>query len=383
VVVAILVCLLGFWFIRLISRPLHRLANSARDLASGELQLDFSGYDRDEIREVAHSMEEAVTSIRSVAEPLEAISHGDPDVEVVVRSDRDSLGLSAERLVESTRVRLELEAQNRESADAMALLLTEVAQASWSLSEGAEDLRHFSSTSLEQITATSAEMSSAVEKAATSTQAISTSAGEAAGLTEQAQQRATASVNEIDGLVEASVDVGEVIEVITEIADQTNLLSLNATIEAARAGEAGRGFGVVASEVKSLSQETAAATERIAEMIAGIQQRCVGVRDSTGQFVDDMGSLSNGAAEIAAAVEEQRETIMRLTRLIADAADQTVASSDGTSTAVQSLAELAASLRGLVSHTDEDFREEDALWFDDTAESDPVGAHDQQLVPAL
>ena len=75
----------------------------------------------------------------------------------------------------------------------------------------------------------------------------------------------------ISKLVESSAQVGQVIKVITSIAQQTNLLALNATIEAARAGEAGRGFAVVASEVKALAEQTAKATGEISQQISGIQ----------------------------------------------------------------------------------------------------------------
>lgn len=341
--------LLGLGFVRLITRPLRRLADTAGELATGELDLDFSGYGRDEVGDVARSTAAAVESIRNVAEALESISLGDPNVEVLVRSDRDMLGLSAERLVESTKERLALEDEKARSSEAMAHLLDDVAEAASHLSLRADSLTEYSAGAVEATTNAAASMSSAVAEAGTSAQAISTSAGDAAQLASQAKDRATASIDEIDSLVEASIDVGQVIDVITGIADQTNLLALNATIEATRAGEAGRGFGVVANEVKSLSQETAIATERIAAMISGIQDRCAAVRDSTGQFVEDIGTLNQGASDIAVAIEDQRETTIRLTQLISESGEQTKASADGTTAAAESLAELAESLRDLVS----------------------------------
>ena len=82
---------------------------------------------------------------------------------------------------------------------------------------------------------------------------------------------AQATNREITGLSESAQKIGEVIKLIRAIAEQTNLLALNATIEAARAGEAGRGFAVVASEVKSLAVQTATATEDIANHILAVQ----------------------------------------------------------------------------------------------------------------
>src|SRR3546814_11080388 len=76
---------------------------------------------------------------------------------------------------------------------------------------------------------------------------------------------------QVQGLAAAAQKIGEVVQLITDIASQTNLLALNATIEAARAGEAGKGFAVVASEVKNLANETAKATDEVTGQITGIQ----------------------------------------------------------------------------------------------------------------
>src|SRR3546814_7043839 len=90
-------------------------------------------------------------------------------------------------------------------------------------------------------------------------------------MAERATDRARETGATVDGLAQAASKIGEVVNLITEIASQTNLLALNATIEAARAGEAGKGFAVVASEVKNLATQTAQATEDISAQIAAIQ----------------------------------------------------------------------------------------------------------------
>src|SRR6185295_7574515 len=97
------------------------------------------------------------------------------------------------------------------------------------------------------------------------------SATDAAGIARDAVQVAKAANTTMAKLGSSSSEVGEIVKVITSIAEQTNLLALNATIEAARAGEAGKGFAVVASEVKDLAQETAKATEEISSRIQTIQ----------------------------------------------------------------------------------------------------------------
>ena len=120
-------------------------------------------------------------------------------------------------------------------------------------------------------------------------------------------------------LGDSSAEIGQIIKVITSIAQQTNLLALNATIEAARAGEAGKGFAVVANEVKELAKETARATEDISQKIEAIQA-------DTGDAVDAIGSISTIIDQIndiqntiASAVEEQAVTTAEIGRNVSEA----------------------------------------------------------------
>jgi methyl-accepting chemotaxis protein len=124
----------------------------------------------------------------------------------------------------------------------------------------------------------------------------------------------------MEGLSDAAQKIGQVVQLIQDIASQTNLLALNATIEAARAGDAGKGFAVVASEVKSLATQTAKATEEIAGQIAAIQ-------GATGQAVSAMksidgtiGEISEISTAIAAAMEEQGAATSEITRNTQEAA---------------------------------------------------------------
>ncbi|WP_425431997.1 methyl-accepting chemotaxis protein [Geodermatophilus ruber] len=110
---------------------------------------------------------------------------------------------------------------------------------------------------------------------------------------------------EVDALTQASTAIGEVIRIISGIAEQTNLLALNATIEAARAGEAGKGFAVVASEVKDLARETATATQRVADQIAAIQATSQTVTAGIAATSDIIGRLDVVQARIGEVLEEQ------------------------------------------------------------------------------
>jgi methyl-accepting chemotaxis protein len=121
-------------------------------------------------------------------------------------------------------------------------------------------------------------------------------------------------------LGESSAEIGNVIKVITSIAQQTNLLALNATIEAARAGEAGKGFAVVANEVKELAKQTAKATEDISRKIEAIQGDTKGAVEAIAQIGKIINQINDIQNTIASAVEEQTATTGEISRNVAEAA---------------------------------------------------------------
>lgn len=121
-------------------------------------------------------------------------------------------------------------------------------------------------------------------------------------------------------LGESSMEIGEIIKVITNIAEQTNLLALNATIEAARAGDAGRGFAVVANEVKELARETAKATDEIGKKISTIQKDTQDAVTSINQIAEIIGKINDTQTTIAGAVEEQTATTNEIAKNISGAA---------------------------------------------------------------
>jgi methyl-accepting chemotaxis protein len=163
------------------------------------------------------------------------------------------------------------------------------------------------------VAAAAEQLSKSIEEIARHVQDSATVSGDAV----RAAESANATIRELG---EASAQIGQVIKVITSIAQQTNLLALNATIEAARAGDAGKGFAVVANEVKELARQTAKATEEIGHKIDAIQS-------STGVAVTSIGSI-NGiirkmneiSTTIAAAIEEQSAATAEISRNVSEAA---------------------------------------------------------------
>jgi methyl-accepting chemotaxis protein len=139
--------------------------------------------------------------------------------------------------------------------------------------------------------------------------AISEQVARGSAASTAAVARATASRDIINALAAAANDIGTIVGVINGIAEQTNLLALNATIEAARAGDAGRGFSVVAAEVKSLANETGKSTGQIGAKIAEIQGRTHQVVGALAHVTEAIEQLSSVTGSIAAAMEQQRAAI--------------------------------------------------------------------------
>jgi methyl-accepting chemotaxis protein len=126
--------------------------------------------------------------------------------------------------------------------------------------------------------------------------------------------------NDIVVLAEAAQKIGDVVKLIQNIAGQTNLLALNATIEAARAGEAGRGFSVVATEVKSLSVQTAKATEEIAGQIRAIQDSAGGAVEAIQRITGRMKEISVHTSSIATSVTQQNTATAEISESVGSAA---------------------------------------------------------------
>ncbi len=244
--------------------------------------------------------------------------------------------------------------------------LTSVSQQLSSNAEETTAQANMVSAAAEQVSASAQTVSSGVENLSASIGEISRSAGEAAMVANESVQLATDADHTIKKLSTSSAEIGNVLKVITTIADQTKLLALNATIEAARAGEAGKGFAVVANEVKELARETSKATEDISRAIDTIQADTSLAVLSIGSISTIIQRISLLQNTIASAVDQQTSTTVEISRSVSEAAtgsaeiarnitqvahasQSTAEGAGNTQVAAQELAKVASDLQHLVN----------------------------------
>lgn len=217
----------------------------------------------------------------------------------------------------------------------------------------------------EQVSVNVQSVATGIDQMNASIKEIAKSAAEAATVANSAVKTAETTNETIAKLGVSSSEIGNIVKVITSIAQQTNLLALNATIEAARAGEAGKGFAVVANEVKELAKQTATATEDISKKVEAIQADTKSSVSAIAQITNIINQISDFQTTIASAVEEQTATTNEIARnvnqvalgsseiarnitSVADAATSTTTSASNTQTAAIQLSKTASELQELV-----------------------------------
>jgi methyl-accepting chemotaxis protein len=299
---------------RSITRPLSALCAAMNDLAAGDTAREIPGLARrDEIGSMAATVQVFKDSM------IETERMRTEQAEMEKRS-ADLRKLDMHKLAD------EFQAAVGQIVATVSSASTELEAAATTLTKTAESTQVLSGV----VASASEEASSNVQAVASATEELSSSVSEIGRQVEESSDIASQAVKQaqqtdarINELSQAAGRIGDVVKLITAIAAQTNLLALNATIEAARAGEAGRGFAIVASEVKQLASQTAKATEEISAQIASMQtatQESVGAIKEIGGTI---GRISEIAGAIAAAVQEQGAATGEIARNVGQAAKGT------------------------------------------------------------
>jgi len=309
------------------------------------------------------------TAAGSVLRQAEAIAKGDlTDEEMRVISE-DELG-DLTRAVNKMHVNLrEIIQSISENAQNLGNASEEFSAVSQQISANSEETSAQAST----VTTATEQVSRGLQTVATSTEEMSStikeiakSATEAAKVAEGAMRTAAETNAIVAKLGESSAEIGQVIKVITSIAQKTDLLALNATVEAARAGEAGAGFAVVANEVKELAKQTANATEEISRKIEAIQGDAKSAVSAIATISGVIGQVNDISGTIATAVEQQSATTSEMSRNVseaargagevaqniqgvAQAAESTSHGATDSQKAAKNLAEMSTHLRDLVN----------------------------------
>lgn len=298
VIALFVMVIIGFvsWFIiARVIRPISDMTGAMRTLANNELEIEVPGGERkDEIGQMAQAVQVFRDNMRE-AEQLR-----------LEQADADASKAKRQNAVEDAIA--EFEQSATQSLEAVVASIGMVGSVAETLKATAEETAAQSSNvsvASEQASANIQTVAAASEQLSASIQEIARQVGHSTDLSNEAVSSAESTTTEVQALADVANKIGDVVNLISDIAEQTNLLALNATIEAARAGEAGKGFAVVASEVKSLANQTAKATTDISEQITAMQSATsgtVGAIEAIGETIKTMHQISG---TIADAVQQQ------------------------------------------------------------------------------
>lgn len=347
-----IVSLFVVFIARSITKPVVTMTESMEKLAAGNLDIKIPAQDQaDEIGKMAKAVkifqENAIEKIQLKEEQEKTKIRNEKEqkemMEKMASSFHSSIGkvinailIAAGDLQGSARKMNETADKTHQQSSSAAAASKQTSTNVLSVASATEELTASVGEISEQVTSSSAIARSAVKKAQ--------------------------NTNEMVGsLTAASQKIGDVVQLITDIAKQTNLLALNATIEATRAGEAGKGFAVVANEVKELAKQTTAATTEIAEHINGIQSATQGAVSAINDITEIINKIDEIATIIAAAVEEQSSVTGEIAESTNQAASGTQEVTQNITVVTQAANETGQAASEVLMNADELLKQADVL----------------------
>ncbi|KZM48534.1 methyl-accepting chemotaxis protein [Labrenzia sp. OB1] len=314
VVLTVLATFLGFLNHMLISVPLSRLSGVTEALATGDTSQNVDQTDRgDEIGLLGRALGVFRENLIRTRELEAATAQDRENAELQKRQEMENVASGFETTVLSI-------------YNGMISKLDELTSSAGSLSNIANNTTDEAlsvSAAAEQATNNVNTVASATEELSASIRAITEQVRSSSEIAQNAETEVERSNQAVSSLQQVVARIGDVTKLITDIAEQTNLLALNATIEAARAGEAGKGFAVVASEVKALAAQTSKATEEIDRQITEMRQAADASTEATGSVADMVRKITENTSAMSGAAEEQNLATTEIASSVAEAAQGT------------------------------------------------------------
>jgi methyl-accepting chemotaxis protein len=332
--------LIAMWVARGIARPLGHLRIAMIELAEHKpITVQLATHRKDEIGEMARAVEVFRDNAKARAE-LEAQAQADAAARTA--SEQKARKEADERAAQEEKARLQQAERSARIDKVIGAFRASVHSVLSTMGTSMKKLET-TATSLTNVAGQAASQASdaagSSEQSANNVNTVATAADElgasvaeigrqvtqANKVVAEATQLATRSNGQIVTLAQAAQKIGDVVGLIKAIAEQTNLLALNATIEAARAGEAGKGFAVVASEVKTLASQTAKATEEIGAQVTGIQGSTQDAVGAIGKIASTMEEINRFTSTIATTIEHQASATNEISRNVVQATKGTKA----------------------------------------------------------